>query len=93
MHLTLKKEATKPAKPKSGRGKSGGGGGNGGRFVNVSPDGSQRLTDREFVNLVGVANIGAEKTAHATNPDTKGGTLYVTARSLRDKLGWTREQK
>jgi len=85
---------SKPKPPKSVRsGKSGGGGGNGGRFVNVSPDGKMRLTDRDFVALVGPANIGDEKTAHATNPETKGGTLYVTARSLRDKLGWTREQK
>lgn len=82
---------SKPTAPKKGR-KSGASKGNGGgRFVVVSPDRSQRLSDREFVALVGPAKIGEEKTAHALA--TTGGTLYVTARSLQDKAGWTREQK
>ncbi|GAG04643.1 unnamed protein product, partial [marine sediment metagenome] len=79
--------------PKKGKrvssGRSGGNGG--GRFVNVSPDGSQRLSDREFVELVGPKHIGDEKTQHALT--APGGTLYVTARSLQTKAGWTREQK
>lgn len=80
----------KPAKPRKGGRKSGGGNG-GGRFVNVSPDGSQRLSDREFVALVGPKHIGDDKTEHALT--ATGGTLYVTATSLRGKAGWTREQK
>lgn len=70
---------------------AGGGGGGGGRYVNVSPDGSQRLSDREFVALVGPDHIGDDKTEHALT--ATGGTLYVTATSLRGKAGWTREQK
>ena len=84
---------SKPKPVKTGRGKSGGGGGNGGRFVNVSPDRSKMLSDREFVALVGPQHLDAEKVAHAVDLNTKGGTLYVTARSLREKAGWTRRQK
>lgn len=73
------------------RASTGGGGGGGGRFVNVSPDGSMRLTDKELLALLGPEHIGDEKTQHALT--ATGGTLYVTARSLRDKAGWTREQK
>lgn len=85
--------ADKPTPPKKGRkpSTSGNGGNGGGRFVNVSPDRSQRLSDREFVALVGPKHIGDDKTAHALS--ATGGTLYVTARSLQDKAGWTREQK
>lgn len=82
---------SKPIKPRRGRKSSGGGGNGGGRYVVVSPNGSQRLSDRDFVELVGPKHIGDEKTQHALT--APGGTLYVTARSLQTKAGWTREQK
>lgn len=80
-----------PKKGKRAPSVRGGGGNGGGRYVVVSPDGSQRLSDRDFVKLVGPAHIGDEKTQHALT--APGGTLYVTARSLQTKAGWTREQK